>query len=462
MVESRFPSTVPSSPNLFKRVFLPVLGLFLAAALLVRLLFDADFRGGVRDAAGMLNPQFLKQWWRIGHVMEISHQNYLYDDKVAYDKLADTALGHLLDGADRYSDYMTPREFRDFNNESAQRPVGVGVEIERRNGRVEIIRVFNHSPASLNGWKPNDRIVAINNVDVRDFTVTGVSELLRGPDGTKVTVTRETPGEAEHTDTLTRGGFDVPNVRDMEKRADGVGYLRITQFGEKTGDDFKERLRALMEPAALRGLILDLRENPGGLLDQTREVLEPLLPPKTLVVTTEGRKGSAIKSLFTPDADADVSDPGHPHDVHLPEINGQPLPIIVLVNENTASAAEIVAGALQDYHRAIILGARTYGKGIVQSIIDLNDGSGLRLTTEAYFLPTGRTIQDKGITPDVPMAQSADEHDLLRYERSDTRTDLNRFTPEQFAGTFGFAPTPDPQVETAASLIIALTPNYTK
>ncbi len=452
-------STVPRSPNLFKRVFLPVLGLFLVTAFGVRLAFDRDFYTGLRDTVRMLDPQFLKQWWRVGHVMELAHYDYLHPEKVTYDKLADSALNHVLDGLDHFSDYLPPKDFRDFNNESAQRPVGVGVEIERRNGRVQIVRVFLNSPAAKNQWLPNDRIVEINGVDVRDFTVTGVSDLLRGPEGSLVKVTRETPGEVVHQDTLTRGGFDVPSVRDSEKRADGVGYLRITQFGENTGADFRDGLDGLMKPSALRGLILDLRDNPGGLLvDQdgkspVLELMETLLPTNTRVVITQGRNPSSAKSLVTTGKG----------DLHLDE----GAPIVVLVNENTASAAEIVAGSLQDYHRAVILGQTTYGKGVVQSIIDLNDGSGVRLTTEAYKLPgpngtKPRDIQGFGITPDVPMTLTQDERDLMRFERSDLRADLNRFTPEQFTATFGFAPVPDAQIETAASLIVAATPNYKK
>ncbi len=451
---------MPRSPNLFKRVFLPVLFLFLLTAFLVRLAFDRDFYAGLRDDIRMFDPQFLRQWWRVGHVMELAHYNYLDPKKVTYDKLADSALDHVLDGLDKFSDYLPPKDYKDFNNESAQRPVGVGVEIERRNGRVQIIRVFSGSPANKKGWLPNDRIVSVNKVDVRDYNVTGVSDLLRGPEGSEVQVTRERPNEAVQTDVLTRGGFDVPSVRDVEKLADGVGYLRITQFGENTGVEFREELRGLMGPQALRGLILDLRENPGGLLvDQAGhspvlDMLETLLPANTTVVTTQGRNSASAKSLITTGAG----------DVHYDREDG---PIVVLVNENTASAAEIVAGALQDYHRAIILGQTTYGKGVVQSIMDLNDGSGIRLTTEAYNLPGANgtkphTIQGEGITPDIPMLLTTDERDLLHFEKSDLRADLNRYTPEQFADTFGFVPVPDPQVETATSLILAATPNYKK
>lgn len=451
------------SPNLFKRVFLPVLALFLLAALLVRMAFDREFDEALqtdgRMARGLFDGQFWAQWWRIGRVLELTHQNYLHSNKVTYDKLADSALNHVLDGLDRFTDYMTPEDFQEFNRESSQHPVGIGVEIERRNGSIQIIRIFRGSPAADKGWQPNDCILAIDGTDVRDSTVAGVADLLRGAENTTVVVRRERPGEFTKEETLTRGGFDVPSIRDVEPRADGVGYLRITQFGINTGEEFTDTLRGLMEQG-LRGLIIDLRDNPGGLLeaDVEAKLLQSVLPDDTLIVTTKGRDGRVVESLKTPISSpppADGSAPLNP-DVHY---SG---PIVVLVNENTASAAEIVAGALQDNHRAVIVGSRTYGKSVVQSIIDLKDGGALHLTTEDYFLPSGRSIQDVGITPDVPIAQSVDQHDSLRFQRSDLRPDLHRFTPESFTAAFGYAPVSDPEIETAASLIRAVTPNFVK
>jgi len=453
MLQFWLPLTVPRSPNLFKRVFLPVLALFLLTALLVRMAFDRDFdaalRADGRVARGLLDGQFWAQWWRVGRVMELAHQNYLQNDKVAYDKLADSALNHVLNGLDQYSDYLTPEEYQDFNRVSNQHPVGIGVEIERRNGSIQIIRIFRGSPAAEKGWQPNDRILAIDGTDVRDFTLTGVTDLLRGAENSSVAIRRERPGEFTKEETLTRGGFDVPSIRDAEQRTDGVGYLRITQFGKNTGDEFTDTLRGLMGPQGLRGLIVDLRDNRGGLLEDDVEVkmLETLLPAHTTIVTTKGRDGRIVGSTLATVGEGDVHYSG---------------PVVVLVNENSASAAEIVAGALQDNRRAVILGEQTYGKGVVQSVIKLDDGGGLRLTTEAYFLPSGRTIQDIGVSPDVPVAQTSDELEALRIQRADLRPDLHRFTPATFAAAFGYAPVADPEIETAASLIRAAAPNFVK
>ncbi len=418
-------------PNLFKRVFLPVVFFFVLTAFLARLALDPEARG-------FIDPQFLQQWWRVGRVMELAHQDYLHPERVDYQKLADSALNHVLDGLDRYTDYMLPGDYTSFERESDQRFVGVGVEIERRHGRVEIYRVFDNSPAQSVNWQPGDRIVKIGETDVHDYTVPEVADLLRGADGTSVQVTLDTPGKPEPIkSTLSRGGFDVPNVRETELLPGNIGYLRITQFGKQTGQEFSDTLDSWQKVGDLRGLVLDLRDNPGGLLDAAVQVLEPLLPVNKpeLVVTTRGRDGQPDGALFTKATGS----------VHFTG------PVIVLMNGNSASASEIVAGALQDKGRAVILGERSYGKGVVQSVMGLGDGGGLRLTTEAYFLPSNRTIQDKGITPDVSMTLTAETSDLLRLERSD----LHHEKPAEFAAAFGFNPESDPEIETAANLIEA-------
>jgi carboxyl-terminal processing protease len=456
MLQLWLPTTVPRSPNLFKRVFLPVLFFFLLTALLARMAFDRQFdedlRADGRVARVLLDPQFWRQWWRVGRVMQLTHQNFLQQDKVSYDKLADAALNHIVDGLDHFTDYMTPADYQKFKSVSNQTLIGIGVELERRNGHIQVVNVFSGSPAYQSGWQPGDRILEIDGTDVRDFTVPDVDRLLRGPEGKPVSVTRERLGEGAFTkaETLTRGGFDVPSIRDFEVRPDNVGRLRITQFGQKTGDEFVDELRNMISHEGLRGIILDLRDNPGGVLNANVEVrmLQALLPPNRLIVSTKGRAGSDVQTLATPPAD----DPGTidvANDVHYTG------PIVVLVNDGTASAAEIVAGALQDHHRAVILGQRTYGKGVVQSILPLSDGGALRLTTDAYFLPSGRSIQDVGILPDVRIEQTADERDLLRDERADQRHMTQPTTADAFAAAYGFYPQPDPEIETAAGLILA-------
>lgn len=435
-----FPPNVASKSNLFKRVFLPVLLLFLLTAFVARLALDKEFYG-------LFDAKFWTQLWRVGHVMEMAHQDYLHAGNVTYDKLADSALNHVLDGLDRYSLYYPKADYEEFNNQSRQRTVGIGVEFERRNGAIEVVRVFNNSPAQRAGWRQLDHILAVGDTSLADLNVQSISDLIKGPDNTSVRITREHNG-AVSTETLTRGGFDVPNIRDTDLRPDNVGYIRITQFGEQTGAEFTDAVRNLMggPSGGMRGLILDLRDNPGGLVDSAIDVLEPLLPPNTKVMSTRGRDNELLSSAYTQGSTVRFKGP-----------------VVVLVNENSASASEIIAGALKDTHRAVILGTRTFGKGIIQSVFDLHDGTGLRLTTEAYYLPGGSSIQDVGIEPDIVLPESEEERELQRLQRADLRyLAAEQLSPAQFESNFGFAPQPDAQIETAAGLIRAATPDFVK
>jgi carboxyl-terminal processing protease len=424
---------VSASSKLFKRVFLPTLLIFVVGAIALQLWASPELRG-------LFDPEFLRQMWRVGHVMELANHEYIHPDDATYQKLADNALNHVLDGLDKYTYYMPPKKYADFQRESEQTYVGVGMNIERHNGHIEVMEIFPDSPAFKATWQVGDRIIAVNDTDVSDYFVSGVSDLLRGSENTTVRVTRERTGEKEPlVDTLTRRSIDTPSIRDVTFRPDGVATMKLTQFGEHSAEEFTKTLKDLMAAHKdhLHGLILDLRDNPGGLLTASVDFLEPLLPGNQLVVSTRGRDQQPDESLYTKaKVDGDVYYTGH---------------VVVLVNENSASAAEIVAGALQDTHRAVILGQRTYGKGIVQSVQDLPDQGGLKITTDAYFLPSGRTIQGKGVVPDVPMTLSDETRDVLDFQHSE----LQSTSPAEFAKYFGFPVQPDPEVETAASLILA-------
>ena len=426
--KQQFPK-VSSSSQLFKRVFLPALLIFALAGFATRLAVDRDFRS-------WFDPAFWHAWLRVGYVMNLAHQDYLHPEAVTYDKLSGHALDHLLDGLDRYSTYLPAAAFQELNNLSNQTLVGAGVEIEKRQGRVEVAHVFADSPAFKAKWQVGDRIIAIGDTDTRDFSVSDVSNLLRGPEGTQVKVTLDRPGSADPlVQTLTRHSFDIPSIRDAELRPNGVGYMRLTEFGRNSGEEFARQLRQF-EDQGMSALVLDLRDNPGGLLNSAPEVLEPLLKSGQLVTFTKGRTGEGDEQNYTTKGAGDVHFAG---------------PMAVLVNENSYSAAEIVAGALRDTRRAVVVGQRTFGKGIVQSVIDLGDGSGVRLTTQAYFLPKGSTINEKGLEPDVPVPLSPAQSELLHLQRDD----LRRLTPDEFAQFYGFAPIPDPQLETAIALVLA-------
>lgn len=417
-----------SSSKLFKRVFLPALLLFAVGAFVTRVTMDREFRG-------WFDPDFWRAWWRVGYVMNLTHQEYLHADAVTYDKLSERAVSHVLDGLDRYSAYLPKNAYEDLRRQGDQELVGAGVEIERWQGRVQVTHVFPDSPAAGAHWQAGDRIVAVGDTDTRDFSVSGVSDLLRGPEGTQVKVTLDRPGEAQPlVQTLTRHSFDIPSVRDVEVRPDGVGYIRLTEFGRHSGEEFARELHNL-QSRGISGLVLDLRDNPGGLLAATPEVLEPLLQRGQLVTYTKGRDPDDEQRLLIT-GDGDVHFDG---------------PMAVLVNHDSASAAEIVTGALQDTRRAVIVGEQTYGKGLVQSVIPLPGGGGVRLTTEAYYPPSGRKTQEIGIAPDVFVPLSEAQSELLQLQRDD----LRRLSPTEFTQRYGFAPQADPQLETAAALVLA-------
>jgi carboxyl-terminal processing protease len=421
---------VPPSSHSFKRVFLPALLLFALAGFAARLTVDREFRA-------WFDPHFWQAWWRVGFVMTLAHQDYLHAENVTYDKLGDHAVAHILDGLDPYTAYLPPDKYLELKNESDQEKVGAGVEIESWQGRTQIAHVFPNSPAYKADWQVGDCFVRIDNTDVRNLPISNISDLLHGLPGTNVTVTLDRPSDGSTlVKTLTRHAFEIPSVRDVALRPDGVGYLRLTQFGRNSGRELARELRRLQDQG-MTGLVLDLRDNPGGLLAITTDVLKPLLKPDQLVTFTKSREGDSEEYRI------DASGGG-------PQFAG---PMAVLVNENSASAAEIVAGALQDANRAVLVGQRTFGKGIVQTELPVpGTNAGVRLTTQEWFLPGGRpNIQAKGIEPDVVVPLSPDLAELLRLQRAD----LRRLSPAEFAQFYGFAPVPDPQLETAASLVLA-------
>jgi carboxyl-terminal processing protease len=266
---------------------------------------------------------------------------------------------------------------------------------------------MENSPANKAGLAAGDRIVKINGQSTEKFNLEDAVRRLRGKPGTEVTVTIFRPAtSAEQEVKLTRDIIKVPSVRDLNSRGEfpldenKFGYARMRQFGEKTAEELEAAL-SKMERAGMKGFILDLRDNPGGLLDQAVKVSEKFLPRGQLVVSTEARQVADI---------AKYSASGR---------NSRPqLPMVILVNGGSASASEIVSGCLQDLKRAVVVGEKTFGKGSVQSILPLSDGSALRLTTAKYYTPSHKVIHGAGITPDIVVAMSADDERRLAMKRS--------------------------------------------
>ncbi|QJA05335.1 S41 family peptidase [Thermosulfurimonas marina] len=319
-------------------------------------------------------------------VLELVEENYV--KPVTTKELVYDAIKGLLSGLDPHSSFLAPDEFHELQIETKGSFTGIGIEITLEDGILTVVSPIEGTPAWKAGLKPGDKIVKINGQPTKGMSLMEAVKRLRGPKGTKVTITifRESTKELKDI-TLVR---DVIPIRSVRARIlePGYGYIRISSFQEKTGEELHQALSKLeKENQPLKGLILDLRNNPGGLLDAAVEVADEFLD-EGLIVYTKGRR-----------KDQNFQFKAHPNR------QKHPYPLVVLVNAGTASASEIVAGALQDHHRAVIVGTRTFGKGSVQTIIPLPDGSAVRLTTAEYFTPSGRSIQAEGIEPDLEVPE---------------------------------------------------------
>lgn len=313
-----------------------------------------------------------------------------YVEEVDTKKLIYGAINGMLASLDPHSSFMPPEMFKEMKIETKGAFGGIGIEITIKDSILMVISPIEDTPAYRAGIKAGDHIVKIDEKFTKDMTTMEAVKRMRGTKGSKVTL------------TIMREGFEKPKefplVRDIvqvksvkfKTLDEGYGYVRIAQFQEKTADDFAKALKTLRDENGgnLRGLVLDLRNDPGGLLDQAVKVSEYFVEEGKLIVYTEGREKDS-RMRFTARATAK-----EPH-----------YPMVVLINSGSASASEIVAGALQDHKRAVVMGTQSFGKGSVQTIIPLTDNSGLRLTTARYYTPNGRSIQAKGITPDIVVEQ---------------------------------------------------------
>jgi carboxyl-terminal processing protease len=317
-------------------------------------------------------------------VLSIVKKSYV--EEVDTKKLIYGAINGMLSSLDPHSSFMPPDTYKEMKIDTKGAFGGLGIEITVKEGVLTVISPIEDTPAFKAGIKAGDQILKIDDKYTKDLTITDAVKRMRGPKGTKVTITIMREGfEKVKEFTLERDIIQVKSVK-FKTLDEGYGYVRIAQFQEKTDDDLEKALKSLHSEndGVLHGLVLDLRNDPGGLLDQAVRVAEHFVDEGKLIVYTEGREKDS-KMRFT-------SRKGGKE---------QNYPIVVLINSGSASASEIVAGALQDHKRAIIMGTQSFGKGSVQTIIPLSDNSGLRLTTARYYTPSGRSIQAKGITPDI-------------------------------------------------------------
>ena len=327
-------------------------------------------------------------------VLQLIRQDYVDPKKVDYKNLIYSALEGMVSSLDPFSAFMPPDQYKEMMESTEGEFGGLGIVVTVRDGLLTIVTPIEGTPGMRAGLHAGDQIVAIDGENARGMSLFDAVKRLKGKPGTQVTITVHRPSTGETRDvTITRAVIRVPSVKDARIIDKDIGYLRITEFSEPTADRLKKTLEALQKKSRLRGIVIDLRNNPGGLLTSAVEVCSFFLPGKRLVVFTRGRRPSQKQEYFTLDEGLRITD----------------VPIAILVNGGTASAAEIVTGCLQDYHRAVIIGERTFGKGSVQNVLELPDGSALRLTVAKYYTPSRRVIHHHGIEPDIEVALTDEE-----------------------------------------------------
>lgn len=316
------------------------------------------------------------------NILSIIQKSYV--EEVNPQAVVAGAIKGMLDSLDPHSSYMKPDEFKELQVETKGEFTGIGIEITMKEGVLTVVSPIEGTPAFQKGLRAGDKIIKIDNESTKDMSLMAAVKKLRGAKGTQVSISIFREGWTELKEiTIVRDVIPIHSVKS-DTLEPGYAYLRITNFQAQTDKDLQKALDDLEKQSEIKGLALDLRNNPGGLLDQAVKVSDIFLDDG-LIVFTKGR----------------MEEQNMTFKAHANGNKKYTFPIIVLVNEGTASASEIVAGALQDHKRGLVLGAQTFGKGSVQTIIPLDDGSGLRLTTARYYTPNGTSIQAKGITPDI-------------------------------------------------------------
>jgi carboxyl-terminal processing protease len=368
-----------------------------------------------------------------GEVLERVRANYVEkpDDR----KLIESAINGMLAGLDPHSSYMDSKSFRDMQVQTRGEFGGLGIEVTMEEGLIKVVAPIDETPAAKAGIMANDIITHLNEEPVQGLTLNQAVEKMRGPANTKIKLKIMRKGQDKPVEvSIMRAVIHVRSVRSRLE-GDDVGFIRITQFNEQTTDGLKKAMADLTTQTGdkLKGFVVDLRNNPGGLLDQAISVSDAFLE-KGEIVSTRGRNAGETQRFNARAGDLS---------------KGKPL--IVLINGGSASASEIVVGALQDHRRATVLGTRSFGKGSVQTIIPLGSGNGaLRLTTARYFTPSGRSIQAKGISPDIEVLQDVPEE---LKARTDTRGEASvrghlKAQGDEQTGSQSYIP-PDPKDDKA-------------
>src|SRR5450830_1501599 len=400
------------------------------------IMIGASAKAAVADTYRQLNL--------FGDVFERVRADYV--EKPDDSKLIDTAINGMLAGLDPHSSYMDAKSFRDMQVQTRGEFGGLGIEVTMEDGLIKVVAPIDETPAAKAGILANDLITKLDDDQVQGMTLNQAVEKMRGPVNTKIKLTIMRKGQDKPIEvSLTREVIRVRSVRSQVEGED-VGYIRMTQFTEQTTDGLKKAITDISAKVGkdkLKGYILDLRNNPGGLLDQAISVSDAFLQ-KGEIVSTRGRNAEETQRFNA-----------RPGDL----TKGKPM--IVLINGGSASASEIVAGALQDHRRVTVVGTRSFGKGSVQTIIPLGSGNGaLRLTTARYFTPSGRSIQAKGISPDIEVLQDVPDEIKAKTDTStkgeaSLRGHLKIGEGEEQTGSQSYIP-PDPKNDKALNMAMDL------
>jgi len=336
-----------------------------------------------------------------GEVLEKINRDYV--DEIDQSKSMDSAINGLLQSLDPYSAYMSPEIFNQMQTETSGEFGGLGIEVSMEAGVVKVISPIDDTPASKAGIKAGDYIVKIDDVQVQGKSLSEAVDLMRGPVGSGIELTIRRRGEKKALNfNIVREIIEIQSVKSdlLEKN---IGYIRLTSFNENSGDQIKKKINELENKDKVKAYILDLRNNPGGLLSQAIRISDFFLDNGE-IVSTKSRKASENRKWFAKKGDL---------------TNGKTL--IVMINYGSASASEIVAGALKDHKRAILLGENSFGKGSVQSIIPLKNSGAIRLTVAKYYLPSGKSISEVGVSPDIEVSEESDDFQI----KTETDNQLN-------------------------------------
>ena len=414
---------------------------FVAALLAVNLLIGAKVYSKSAEAAQ--KDSAYPSMKLFAEVMEKVRRDFVDGQDLTYKKLVYGALKGMISTLDPHSEFLEPEMFNELQNDTEGHFGGLGIVIAMKDNFVTVVAPMEDSPGFKAGILAGDRIIKIDGKSAEHMALTEAVKNLSGEPATDVTITISRPATGLVKEfKLTRAIITVDMVKDINGKNqfplgdNKVGYVRLVQFGEKTSGDFETALKRL-KAQGMKALVLDLRWNPGGLLEQAVEVCEKFLPRGQLVVSTEGRnagQNSVHKAAG--------------HGDELVNKDGSQIPVVILVNGSSASASEIVSGCLQDLHRAIVLGEKTFGKGSVQSILPLGEGAALKLTTAKYYTPSHKVIHEAGITPNVvvPLADE-EERDIMLKRMPGGIESLDEKERERVANSR------DPQLDRATDLL---------